>query len=230
MAEQDGTGHKRRRSGGTPHSLDRLWPRVAEVMACWTTDTELRFRSMDGGAFAQATKGAAVADILGKSIPELLGPRHGAAIVARVVAAYRAALAGDTVGMDYPAVLGGRWRIHLEPLRTDDGEICGVLGIGLFDAADGTPDDVRPRQVAARRRGVDVTGREWEVLERLRRGATTRDISAQLWITPATVRSHIASLCRKLGVTGRADLLRVLEPAAVVDESSTTQARAPTLR
>jgi DNA-binding NarL/FixJ family response regulator len=59
--------------------------------------------------------------------------------------------------------------------------------------------------------GTQLTGREWQVLQLLRRGLSTRDIAQQLFISEATVRSHAASLVRKLGVGDREAAIRLFE-------------------
>ena len=62
-------------------------------------------------------------------------------------------------------------------------------------------------------RGVDLTSREWEVLDFMRDGLSTRQIADRLLISEVTVRRHIGSVLKKLHVTSRADALRVLESA-----------------
>jgi DNA-binding NarL/FixJ family response regulator len=53
------------------------------------------------------------------------------------------------------------------------------------------------------REAVDLTAREWEVLEQLRRRATTKEIAQLLSISEVTVRRHIGTLVNKLGVGDR---------------------------
>ncbi len=56
-----------------------------------------------------------------------------------------------------------------------------------------------------------LTSREWEVLELLAQGRSTAEIARRLVLSPSAVRVHIASIVRKLGVSGRAaavDLFR----------------------
>jgi len=65
----------------------------------------------------------------------------------------------------------------------------------------------------ANRRGVDLTSREWEVLDFMREGLSTRAIADRLLISEVTVRRHIGSVLKKLQVTSRADALRLLETA-----------------
>ena len=64
-------------------------------------------------------------------------------------------------------------------------------------------------------RGALLTSREWDVLELMRAGLTTAQIADRLFIAPATVRSHVASILRKLGAPDRQAALRLLddEPA-----------------
>jgi DNA-binding NarL/FixJ family response regulator len=62
-------------------------------------------------------------------------------------------------------------------------------------------------------RGALLTTREWEVLELMRSGLTTAQISDRLFISQATVRSHIASILRKLRVPDRQTALRLLDDA-----------------
>jgi DNA-binding NarL/FixJ family response regulator len=62
-------------------------------------------------------------------------------------------------------------------------------------------------------RGALLSAREWEVLELMRSGLTTAQISDRLFISQATVRSHIASILRKLRVPDRQTALRLLDDA-----------------
>jgi DNA-binding NarL/FixJ family response regulator len=63
---------------------------------------------------------------------------------------------------------------------------------------------------------IALTAREWEVVELLLRSASTSDIAAELGVAPVTVRRHVGSVERKLGVTTRAQVVELLnaEPAA----------------
>ena len=58
---------------------------------------------------------------------------------------------------------------------------------------------------------VDLSRRESEVLDLLRRGLATAEIADRLDISPVTVRRHLSLVLGKLGVPDRAAALRLLE-------------------
>ena len=57
-----------------------------------------------------------------------------------------------------------------------------------------------------------LTSREWEVLELMRRKMTTAQIARTLVVSPATVRSHVAAILRKLRVAGPRSRSKVARP------------------
>jgi DNA-binding NarL/FixJ family response regulator len=57
---------------------------------------------------------------------------------------------------------------------------------------------------------VPLTIRESEVVELLRRDASTAEIASELGIAAVTVRRHVSSIEQKLGVTSRAAVMRLL--------------------
>lgn len=61
------------------------------------------------------------------------------------------------------------------------------------------------------RRGVELTDREWEVLELMKQGLSTDEIAARLFISPVTVRTHVSAVLRKLHVPTREAALELLE-------------------
>ncbi len=67
--------------------------------------------------------------------------------------------------------------------------------------------------VASAQAEVELTAREFEVLERLRKRETTAEVAAHLGISQVTVRRHMASVLRKLGVPNRRRALEMLEEA-----------------
>jgi DNA-binding NarL/FixJ family response regulator len=63
--------------------------------------------------------------------------------------------------------------------------------------------NVRPRLAEAAR--VDeLTGREHDVLRLMARGATNGEIAAELFVSEATVKTHVGAIFTKLGVRDRA--------------------------
>jgi DNA-binding NarL/FixJ family response regulator len=99
----------------------------------------------------------------------------------------------------------------------------GSLAVTLRCAAEG--EAVLPRKLASRvidefcwrerRRRLpltrDLTSREFEVLDLLRSGLTTAEIARRLFVERVTVRCHIASIVKKLGVRDRAAAIRLIE-------------------
>jgi DNA-binding NarL/FixJ family response regulator len=77
------------------------------------------------------------------------------------------------------------------------------------------------RQRGARRRlalpssgaDVELTAREFEVLERLRKRERTAEIAAGLGISDVTVRRHVGSVLHKLGMPNRSSAIQLLEQA-----------------
>jgi DNA-binding NarL/FixJ family response regulator len=67
------------------------------------------------------------------------------------------------------------------------------------------------RLLLKKRRGVELTEREWEVLELLRVGLSTPDIAARLSISPVTVRRHVARTLKALRVSDREAAVRLVD-------------------
>lgn len=65
--------------------------------------------------------------------------------------------------------------------------------------------------VSASGSGVELTAREYEVLQPLRQGRRTAQIAAELGISEVTVRRHISAILRKLGVPDRRSALELLD-------------------
>jgi DNA-binding NarL/FixJ family response regulator len=56
-----------------------------------------------------------------------------------------------------------------------------------------------------------LTTREWEILDLMTTGASTREISDQLVLSEETVYSHVKSILRKLGVHTREDAIEAAD-------------------
>jgi DNA-binding NarL/FixJ family response regulator len=69
----------------------------------------------------------------------------------------------------------------------------------------------RARQPSFTRRSQkDLTSRQWEVLDCLREGLSTQHIAKRLFISETTVRRHVSSIVRKLGVSTREAAVHVV--------------------
>jgi DNA-binding NarL/FixJ family response regulator len=60
-------------------------------------------------------------------------------------------------------------------------------------------------------RGVELTSREWEVLDLMAGGLTTAQIASRLFVSPVTIRRHISSIVEKLGAPDRASAVRLYQ-------------------
>jgi DNA-binding NarL/FixJ family response regulator len=75
-------------------------------------------------------------------------------------------------------------------------------------------DEFRSRETRRRLpliggRGVELTSREWEVLDLMADELTTAQIANRLFVSPVTVRRHISSIVEKLGAPDRAAAVKM---------------------
>ena len=103
----------------------------------------------------------------------------------------------DAIGDELAAVLAGR--VALPP------ELVVRL---VEEFRDSSP---RRRTVLSSSNPAQLTSREWEVLDLLRQGCATGEIARRLFVSPATVRSHVAAVLRKLRVADRDAAVRLFE-------------------
>lgn len=57
---------------------------------------------------------------------------------------------------------------------------------------------------------VDLTPREWEILNLLEQGATTKQMAEKFTLSTATIRSHVAAILRKLDAKDRSEAIERL--------------------
>jgi DNA-binding NarL/FixJ family response regulator len=69
----------------------------------------------------------------------------------------------------------------------------------------------RRRKVIAEGPYADLTSREWQVLDLLRQELSTAEIARRLTLSPVTVRTHVASILRKVRAPNREALLQDLD-------------------
>ncbi len=72
-------------------------------------------------------------------------------------------------------------------------------------------DRVHHRVAVADGPAARLTGREWDVLELMRKGATTNEIAERLFVSPTTVRTHVSAILKKLGVPTREAAIKLLD-------------------
>lgn len=58
---------------------------------------------------------------------------------------------------------------------------------------------------------IEVTEREWDVLNLLLQRRRTREMADELFVSVGTVRSHISTLLKKIGAVDREDAIRLIE-------------------
>lgn len=115
-----------------------------------------------------------------------------------IVEAVRAAVAGDT--LISPQVTT-RLLQHVTGTRTASGQTAAV-------------------PAAARALVEPLTPREIEVVLEVARGRTNAAIAAELFITPGTVKTHVANIQRKLGMSNRVGIaVRAYELGLTADSS-----------
>jgi PAS domain S-box-containing protein len=56
----------------------------------------------------------------------------------------------------------------------------------------------------------ELTSRQWEILSRLVRGDRVATIASALYLSPSTVRNHLAAIFRKFGVHSQIELVDIL--------------------
>ena len=110
----------------------------------------------------------------------------------------------------------GRWvTLHAAPLTRGDGSAIIVEPSGPSDVA----------EMLARAHGL--TPRERDVALGLARGESTDALAARLFLSPHTVRDHLKTVFRKVGVASRAELVAHLFSAHYADRLFGVEPRRP---
>jgi DNA-binding NarL/FixJ family response regulator len=71
------------------------------------------------------------------------------------------------------------------------------------------------RRRLGRNGAARLTSREWDVLEGLAEGLSTKAIAERLEIAPVTVRTHVSAILRKLDVPDRSGAVRLLRQSCL---------------
>jgi DNA-binding NarL/FixJ family response regulator len=124
-------------------------------------------------------------------------------------AALRAGAAGYILKRTEPSALGDALQ---SVLRSEVAFAPELVARIVEEFRDSSP---RRRSVEVRGVAERMTTREWEVLDLLRRNQSTAQIAARLFVSHATVRSHVAAILRKLDVPDRAAAVRLFSEGAI---------------
>jgi DNA-binding NarL/FixJ family response regulator len=94
----------------------------------------------------------------------------------------------------------GRWlRLHVSPMEGDAGSVAITVETAR-------PDDLVPILLES----YGLTERETEIVLLLCRGLATKEIAAELVISPHTVRDYVKAIYEKAGVSSRGELVAKL--------------------
>ena len=75
--------------------------------------------------------------------------------------------------------------------------------------------------------GMQLTSKEWEVLGLLNEGLSTGEIARRLFVADVTVRTHVAAIVRKLGVSDRSEVVRLLQDTIAAVPGTVDAPRGP---
>ena len=124
-------------------------------------------------------------------------------LVATFVKGNRLFVAFALIAAPAPAPDSERQRIHELEQR--------LRVIGAEVRAGGVLDDIpNLLSVSDHPELRTLTTRQWEVVNRLVRGDRVQIIAAALYLSPSTVRNHLAAIFQKFGVHSQAELIAVL--------------------
>lgn len=97
------------------------------------------------------------------------------------------------------SIAGGRYTLNMQPHRNPFDEFDGAV---VRLVPEGKLEELGPC--------YGLTAREWEVARLICEGCDTKQIAEKLFISVATVKSHLHRLYTKTGTSGQADLIRVI--------------------
>lgn len=96
----------------------------------------------------------------------------------------------------------------------------------LHDDQDGTLASAYPvrdraagQHITKVRANNGLTKREWEVLTLLAQGSSTKEMAAELTISPSTVRNHVQNVLNKLGVHSRLEAIAYAYQHGLIESS-----------
>jgi PAS domain S-box-containing protein len=144
-----------------------------------------------------------VGDVRGRHFTSVVAPEDSR----RARELFSRKVLGTTPATDATAVLvsttGSRVAVEISAVPLRDGEtVVGVFGLleGHPEAPTAPPPHLTPRQA--------------EVLHLLEQGRSTKQIAAELHLSPETVRNHVRRLFRALGVNTRLEAVSAARAAS----------------
>jgi two-component system, NarL family, nitrate/nitrite response regulator NarL len=120
-----------------------------------------------------------------------------------------AALQAGASGYLLKGIGSGRLRESLHALLRGEAVLPGELAARVIAEFRARGRRTWLRQLL-RQRKVQLSSREWEVLELLDQGLSTAEIAGRLFLSEVTVRRHISSIVAKLHVPDRKAVTRLL--------------------
>jgi PAS domain S-box-containing protein len=183
-----------------PHRLKDIGLSLVDSLVVPASLHDVEGRFVHVNAAAERASGHSKAELLGGHFTDLLHPEARE----NVVAQFRRAVEHgepthfETVFIDAAGHLRGVGAQHL-PLRDGD-TIVGVL-ILAFDVRRPPSEPIRlnadPR----------LTSRQREILELVASGLSTAEVAKELTLSSETVRNHLRSVFRELGVHNRVEAI-----------------------
>ena len=181
-----------------PHSLDKSKALPRDLSDALARDLSLLAYSLDKAIGRSSTSASTRSDL--RQIRLLLSAlshsiRHSPDFAASVRnSSIRFAVEENEDGEKF-LITALNQTVHecMETLIPDFSELIMQISEGKFY--------IRPRLIA--KNVYALTKRELSVLNALKSGATSREISSHLFISEATTKTHLGSIYRKLGVNNR---------------------------
>ncbi len=99
---------------------------------------------------------------------------------------------------------------HVDPI-----DLASALRLAISGSMQYPRTDANGDGAAAREAGL--TDAEIRVLRSLANGLSNREIAKELWLTEQTVKFHLTSIYRKLGVSSRTEAIRVAFQRSLVE-------------
>jgi PAS domain S-box-containing protein len=183
-----------------PHRLKNVGLSLVDRLVVPASLHDVEGRFVHVNAAAERASGHSKAELLGGHFTDLLHPEARKAVVAQF---RRAVERGEpthfeTVFIDAAGHLRGVGAQHL-PLRDGD-TIVGVL-ILAFDVRRPPSEPIRVKA------DPRLTSRQRQILELVASGLSTAEVAKELTLSSETVRNHLRSVFRELGVHNRVEAI-----------------------